>query len=104
VLSPILPWVAARIGSLDTFRELHRWFGGQSAGEVARKLARLPCGTLGFVYKIPDVGMDAVEALAQALPAHVQLVGYRELRALADEKYSAQGAAAVREPPRPVAL
>ena len=104
VLSPILPWVAARIGSLDTFRELHRWFGGESAAAVAAKLGRLPRGTLGFVYKIPDVGMERVEALAQALPPHVQLVGYRELRQLADEKYAAQGAAAAREPPRPVAL
>ena len=79
---------------MDTFHELHRWFGSESADDVAHALGQLPRGTLGFVYKIPDVGLDRVEALAKAVPAHVQLVGYRELRQLADEKYSGQAAQA----------
>ena len=36
--------------------------------------------------------MDAVEALAAAVPSHVHLVGYRELAALADAARAAQAA------------
>ena len=43
-----------------------------------------------YVYKIPDVGLDAVEALAAAVPSHVQLVGYRELAHLADAARATQ--------------
>ena len=92
VLSPIMPFVPDRIGPLRTFREVHRWFGAESAAKVGAALGRLPRGSLGYVYKIPDVGLDEVEALAAAVPAHVQLVGYRELGQLADAKLAAQAA------------
>ena len=90
VLSPITPFVPAKIGTLRTFREVHRWFGAEGAARVGAALGRLPRGTLGYVYKIPDVGLDAVEALARAVPAHVQLVGYRELAQLTDSKQALQ--------------
>lgn len=84
VYSPITPYVPAQIGTLETFRELYRWFGPSDPGAaVAQKLGELPRGSLGYLYKLPDVGLDQVEALAKALPSHVQLVGYRELAELA---------------------
>ena len=86
VFSPIQPAVPAYIGNLETFTEVHRWFGSETAARVAVDLARLRKGSLAYVYKLPDVGIDQVEVLARALPPHVQLVGYRELAELARQK------------------
>ena len=47
VLSPIMPFVPARIGSLRTFREVHRWFPTEDAAKVGAALGRLRRGTLG---------------------------------------------------------
>lgn len=49
ILSPIMPFVPARIGSLRTFREVHRWFGAkEDAAKVGAALGRLRRGTLGY--------------------------------------------------------
>ncbi|BDA45333.1 hypothetical protein COCOBI_07-1200 [Coccomyxa sp. Obi] len=83
VFSPITPYVPAKIGRLETFRESYRWFGTETIASVAQKLGGFPLGSLGYLYKLPDVTLDQVEALAKALPQHVELVGYRELTELA---------------------
>lgn len=93
VFSPITPYVPPKIGSLETFRELHRWFGKESGISVAQELSKLPRGSLGYLYKLPDVGLEQVEVLAKALPEHVHLVGYRELAQLARSKSRALSAA-----------
>ncbi len=95
VFSPITPYVPAKIGSLETFREVYRWLGPQDPGvSVAQKLGELPRGSLGYLYKLPDISMALVEELARNLPSHVQLVGYRELAELAKSRRALLGESA----------
>ena len=60
VFSPITPYVPPKIGSLETFRESYRWFGTETVASVAQKLGDFPLGSLGYVYKLPDVTLDQV--------------------------------------------
>ena len=86
VFSPITPYVHRWIGRIATFRELIRWtgFAADSSSAVADMLLQLSRGTLGYVYKLPDITMQDVEALGLALQnTHVKLVGHRELAMLA---------------------
>lgn len=86
VFSPITPYVHRHVGSISTFRELIRWTGSQteSPSTIADMLLHLPKGTLGYVYKLPDITMQEVEALGNNLQhTHVKLVGHRELVLLA---------------------
>lgn len=82
VFSPITPFVHQHIGDVVTFRELVRWTNSASAtpSVIAEMLTKLPKGTMGYVYKLPDIFMHEVEALGQVLKGtHVKLVGHREL-------------------------
>lgn len=91
VFSPITPYVHRHVGSISTFRELIRWTGSQteSPSTVADMLLHLPKGTLGYVYKLPDITMQEVEALGNNLQhTHVKLVGHRELVLLAADASS----------------
>ncbi len=86
VFSPITPYVHRWVGRIATFRELIRWTGSatDSPSAVADMLLQLPRGTMGYVYKLPDITMQDVEALGLALQdTHVKLVGHRELAVLA---------------------
>lgn len=86
VFSPITPYVHRWIGRIATFRELIRWTGSaaDSPSAVADMLLQLPRGTMGYMYKLPDITMQDVEALGLALQnTHVKLVGHRELAMLA---------------------
>ncbi len=86
VFSPITPYVHRWIGNIATFRELIRWTGSaaDSPSAVADMLLQLPRGTMGYVYKLPDITMQDVKALGLALQnTHVKLVGHRELAMLA---------------------
>ena len=86
VFSPITPYVHRWIGRIATFRELIRWtgFATDSPSAVADMLLQLSRGTMGYVYKLPDITMQDVEALGLALQnTHVKLVGHRELAMLA---------------------
>ena len=69
---------------MATFKEVYRWPGasGDPVANVAGVLGRLEMGTRGYVYLLPDVGMSDLEALANAVPEHVHIVGYRELSAM----------------------
>ena len=90
VFSPIMPYVRDWIGDVATFREVVRW---TNAGPetLADQLFALPPGTLGYVYQLPDVNMQAVEQLGSLVrDSHVVLVDYRHLRMLAMEKLSEQ--------------
>jgi hypothetical protein len=84
--SPITPYVRRWIGRIVTFRELIRWTGSatKSPSAVADMLLQLSRGTMGYVYKLPDITMQDVEALGLALQnTHVTLLGHRELAMLA---------------------
>lgn len=70
VFSPITPYVPTKIGSLETFRESYRWFGTESIASVAQKLGGFPLGSLGYLYKLPDVGLDQVLKLQHC---HIRL-------------------------------
>jgi len=86
VFSPITPYVRRWIGRIVTFRELIRWTGSatKSPSAVADMLLQLSRGTMGYVYKLPDITMQDVEALGLALQnTHVTLLGHRELAMLA---------------------
>ncbi len=87
VFSPITPYVHRWIGRIATFRELIRWTGSgatDSPSAVADMLLQLSRGTTGYVYKLPDITMQDVEALGLALQnTHVKLMGHRELVMLA---------------------
>lgn len=88
VFSPITPFVHEHIGDIVTFRELVRWTNSASAtpSVIAETLTKLPKGTMGYVYKLPDVSMHEVEALGKVLQGtHVKLMGHRELVSLANQ-------------------
>lgn len=61
VFSPITPYVPPKIGSLETFRESYRWFATETVASVAQRLGGFPLGSLGYMYKLPDVTLDQVE-------------------------------------------
>lgn len=87
VFSPITPFVHQHIGDVVTFRELVRWTNSALATQsvIAETLTKLPKGTMGYVYKLPDISMHEVEALGKVLQGtHVKLVGHRELVSLAN--------------------
>ena len=93
VFSPITPYVHRWIGRIATFRELIRWtgFATDSPSAVADMLLQLSRGTMGYVYKLPDITMQDVEALGLALQGtHVKLVGHRELAMLAAQRKPSQ--------------
>jgi len=79
VFSPILPFVPRHIDELATFRELYRWFATDTGASLAKRLGNYRRGTVGYVYMIPGMTMDAMEELGRNVPEHVKLVGYREL-------------------------
>ena len=79
VFSPILPFVPRHIEELATFRELYRWFAADTGASLAKRLGNYRTGTVGYVYMIPGMTMDAMEELGKNVPEHVKLVGYREL-------------------------
>ncbi|KAK9813020.1 hypothetical protein WJX72_007634 [[Myrmecia] bisecta] len=54
--------------------------------KVAKIMNDQPLGSLSYIYKIIDVEYSHVEAVLGLLGPHVQLVGYRELTALARQK------------------
>ncbi|DBA87134.1 TPA: hypothetical protein ACH3X2_005239 [Trebouxia sp. C0005] len=86
VFSPITPYVHRWIGKVATFRELIRWTGSAThrPSDIADMLLQLSRGTMGYVYKLPDITMQDVEDLGLALQnTHVKLVGHRELTMLA---------------------
>ena len=88
VFSPIMPFVHAHIGNIVTFRELVRWTDSAVAtpSVVAETLTKFPKGTMGYVYKLPDISMHDVEALGRTLQdTHVKLVGHREMVSLAHQ-------------------
>ena len=97
VFSPIMPYVSRWIGNIATFHELIRWTSTQTTppDAVAQQLLKLPQGTFGYVYKLPDITMHEVEALARCLAGtHVELVGHRELVKLAHQARTAHSQAA----------
>jgi hypothetical protein len=47
-------------------KQVHRWFGSESADAVASQLASLRRGTLGYLYKLPDVPIAQVGPLGHA--------------------------------------
>ena len=88
VFSPIMPYVHKYIDGIVTFREWVRWTDSSVATPsiVAESLLKIPKGSLGYVYKLPDISMQDVEVLGAALQdKHVKLVGYRELTSLANQ-------------------
>ena len=92
VFSPIMPYVSRWIGNIATFHELIRWTNSQATPPdvVAQQLLKLPQGSFGYVYKLPDITMHEVEALARCLAnTHVELVGHRELVKLAHQARTA---------------
>ena len=72
------------IEGVATFQEVYRWGSGDSIANVRQALNSLRNGTMGYVYILPDIAMSDLDTLAQALPGHVQFVGYRELSAMQD--------------------
>ena len=70
------------VEGVATFQEVYRWGTDHSITDVRQALSSLRNGTMGYVYILPDVVMSELDTLAQAMPAHVQFVGYRELTAM----------------------
>ena len=88
VFSPIMPYVHKYIDDIVTFREWIRWTDSSVATSsvIAQTLLKFPKGSLGYVYKLPDISMQNVEVLGTALQGtHVKLVGHRELTSLANQ-------------------
>lgn len=88
VFSPITPYVHKLVGDVVTFRELIRWTNSAAVAPsvIAQTLTKLPKGSMGYVYKLPDITMHEVEVLGRALQgSHVKLIGHREMINLAGQ-------------------
>ncbi|MFW5985229.1 MAG: hypothetical protein ACOCQ1_03015 [Halanaerobiaceae bacterium] len=91
IFTPITPRVSSWINDIRIFQEryrlnIHQEEPDEKLSEMINNLNSLSPGELTYVYVIHHSPLDKLEIVPEQLEDHIELVGYRELIELAEQK------------------